>query len=166
MRRLRIIDSTTISLFSNLIFKGVGRHPKTSKKKGGIKVHTIVQVNEGVPSDIWFTSAVTNNTFMLKPSSLSNEDITAVDRAYMDYEKFEQMTQKEIIYVTRIKKNLKYNILDDTIIQTEDRVAELRIQAVTFTKVLKGNQDPVIHHAHIITCVDVKKESAYLSVDQ
>ena len=28
IKRLRIIDSTTISLFSNLIFKGVGRHPK------------------------------------------------------------------------------------------------------------------------------------------
>ena len=36
--RLQIIDSTTITLFSNLIFKSVGRHPKTSKKKGGIKV--------------------------------------------------------------------------------------------------------------------------------
>ena len=40
LTRLQIIDSTTISLFSNLIFKGVGRHPKTRKKKGGIKVHT------------------------------------------------------------------------------------------------------------------------------
>ena len=39
LSRLQIIDSTTISLFSNLIFKGVGRHPKTGKKKGGIKVH-------------------------------------------------------------------------------------------------------------------------------
>ena len=34
---LQIIDSTTISLFSNLIFKGVGRHPKTGKKKAGSK---------------------------------------------------------------------------------------------------------------------------------
>ena len=39
--RLQIIDSTTITLFSNLIFKGVGRHPKTGKKKGGIKVHAM-----------------------------------------------------------------------------------------------------------------------------
>ena len=37
MKRLQIIDSTTITLFSNLLFKGVGRHPKTGKKKGGIK---------------------------------------------------------------------------------------------------------------------------------
>lgn len=33
MKRLQIIDSTTITLFSNLLFKGVGRHPKRGKKK-------------------------------------------------------------------------------------------------------------------------------------
>ncbi|MFC4665384.1 transposase [Falsiporphyromonas endometrii] len=79
MRRLRIIDSTTISLFPNLIVKGVGRHQKTGKKKGGIKVPTVIQANEGVPSDIGFTSAVTNDFFMLKPSSLSKGDIIAID---------------------------------------------------------------------------------------
>ena len=46
MKRLRIIDSTTICLFSNTIFKGVGRHPKTGKKKGGTKVHAVIHANE------------------------------------------------------------------------------------------------------------------------
>ena len=41
MDKLQIIDSTTITLFSNLIFKGVSRHPKNGRKKDGIKVHTI-----------------------------------------------------------------------------------------------------------------------------
>ena len=50
IKQLRIIDSTTISLFSNAIFKGVGRHPKTGKKKGGIKVHSVIHANEGVPA--------------------------------------------------------------------------------------------------------------------
>ena len=47
LERLRIIDSATTSLFSDLLFKGVGRHPKTGKKKGGIKVHTSIYANEG-----------------------------------------------------------------------------------------------------------------------
>ena len=71
MKRLKIIDSTTITLFSNLLFKGVGRHPKTGKKKGGIKVHSIIQANEGVPSDIRFTSAAANDSFMLLPATLN-----------------------------------------------------------------------------------------------
>lgn len=67
MKCLQIIDSTTITLFSNLLFKGVGRHPKTGKKKGGIKVHTVIHVNEGIPSDIKFTLAATNDSLMLRP---------------------------------------------------------------------------------------------------
>ena len=107
MKCLQIIDSTTITLFSNLLFKGVGRHPKTGKKKGGIKVHTVIHANEGVPSDIKFTSAATNDSFMLRPSVMNKGDIIAMDRAYIDYEKLETLTQREVMYVTKMKKNLK-----------------------------------------------------------
>ncbi len=109
MKRLQIIDSTTITLFSNLIFKGVGRHPKTGKKKGGIKVHTVIHANEGVSSDIKFTSVATNDSFMLKPSALCKGDIMAMDRAYIDYGKFQQLTERGVIYVTKMKKNLRYS---------------------------------------------------------
>ena len=156
MKRLQIIDSTTITLFSNLLFKGVGRHPKTGKKKGGIKVHTVIHANEGVPSDIKFTSAATNDSFMLKPAALSKGDIMAMDRAYIDYEKFEQLTQRGVIYVTKLKKNLKYSIMSDTMYQTQDGVMEVRIQHVEFVKQVKGGN--VIHHkSRIITYVDVRK---------
>ena len=156
MRRLQIIVSTTITLFSNLIFKGVGRHPKNGKKKGGIKVHTVIHANEGVPSDIRFTSAATNDSFMLKPSSLSKGDIIAMDRAYIDYEKFEQLTEKQVIYVTKMKKSLKYEILGDTIYQTPEGVMEVRVQEVRFTKKKQGGET-IVHNARIITYVDVRK---------
>ncbi len=99
MKRLQIIDSTTITLFSNLLFKCVCRHPKTGKKKDGIKVHTVIHANEGVPSDIKFTSAATNDSFMLKPSTLSKCDIMAMYRVCIDYEKFQQLTQHGVIYI-------------------------------------------------------------------
>lgn len=91
MKRLQLIDSTIVTLFSNLIFKSVGRHPKTGKKKGGIKVHTVIHANEGVPSDIRFISAAINDSFMLKPATLNRGDLMAMDRAYIDYGKFEEM---------------------------------------------------------------------------
>ena len=156
MERLQIIDSTTITLFSNLIFKGVGRHPKTGKKKGGIKVHTVIHANEGVPSDIKFTSAATNDSFMLKPSTLNKGDIMAMDRAYIDYEKFEELTQRGVIYVTKMKKSLKYTINQDVMYQTPDGLMEVRLQHVTFSKQLKGG-DTITHNARIVTYVDIKK---------
>ena len=156
MDKLQIIDSTTITLFSNLIFKGVGRLPKTGKKKGGIKVHTVIHANEGVPSDIKFTSADTNDSFMLKPCTLNKGDIMAMDRAYIDYEKFEELTQRGVVYVTKLKKSLKYAINEDIMYQTPNGLMEVRIQYVTFSKQVKGG-NTIIHHARIVTYVDVKK---------
>lgn len=156
MKRLQIIDSTTITLFSNMLFKGVGRHPKTGKKKGGIKVHTVIHANEGVPSDIKFTSAATNDSFMLKPSSLKQGDIMAMDRAYIDYAKFEELTRRKVIYVTKMKKSLKYKILSDTMYQTPEGLMEVRIQKVEFSKrVSKG--ETITHQARIVTYVDTTK---------
>jgi len=156
MKKLQIIDSTTITLFSNLIFKGVGRHPKIGKKKGGVKVHAVTHANENVPADIEFSSAATNDSFMLQPKNLNKEDIIAIDRAYIDYEKFEELTQRGVIYVTKMKKNLNYNILQDAIYQTPDGLMETRMQHVTFSKRLKDGKT-LTHHARITTYIDGKK---------
>ena len=161
MERLQIIDSTTITLFSNLLFKGIGRNPKSGKKKGGIKVHANIHANEGVPSDIKFTSAATNDSFMLKPVNYTSGDILAFDRAYIDYAKFEELTRNGVIYVTKMKKNLVYAISDDTMYMTSDGKMSYRVQYVTFTKCVKDGED-IVHKARIITYVDIKKTRAKL----
>src|SRR5690606_12195616 len=45
MKRLYIMDSTTITLFKDIL-KGVGHNPLQGKKKGGIKAHTIIKASE------------------------------------------------------------------------------------------------------------------------
>ena len=156
LNRLQIIDSTTISLFSNLIFKGVGRHPKTGKKKGGIKVHTNIHANEGVPSDIRFTSAANNDSFMLKPTNYNDGDIIALDRAYIDYSKFEELTKRGVIYVTKMKRNLIYEVLSDKMYMNPYGLMEYRVQVVEFKKRTKDGDD-IRHKARIVTYVDIRK---------
>ena len=151
LKRLRIIDSTTISLFSNLIFKGVGRHPKTGRKKGGIKVHAVIHANEGVPCDVQFTSAATNDTFMLVPSKFSEKEIAAMDRAYINYEKFETLTERNVVYVTKMKRNLKYETLIDFMEMTPEGKMEYREKVIVFRK------GEINHVARMVTYVDVKK---------
>ena len=161
LNRLQIIDSTTITLFSNLIFKGVGRHPKSGKKKGGIKVHTNIHANEGVPSDIRFTSAATNDSFMLRPSNYVSGDIIALDRAYIDYAKFEELTARDVVYVTKMKKNLVYETECDTMYMNPEGLMEYRVQHVIFRKHVKDGDD-IVHHARIITYADIKRKKARL----
>lgn len=151
IRRLRIIDSTTLSLFSNAIFKGVGRHPKTGRKKGGIKVHSVIHANEGVPCDVQFTSAATNDSFMLAPNYYHYKEIIALDRAYINYRKFEELTDRGVVYVTKMKKNLTYETLVDCMEMNTDGKMEYREQVVVFRK------NDISHIARIITYVDIKK---------
>lgn len=134
-----------------MIFKGVGRHPKTGKKKGGIKVHSVIHANEGVPCDVRFTSAATNDSFMLAPAYYSKNEIVALDRAYINYAKFEELTQRDVVYVTKMKKNLTYEVLVDCMHQNENGLMEYREQVVVFRK------DGINHIARIITHVDIKK---------
>ena len=151
IKRLRIIDSTTVSLFSNAIFKGVGRHPKTGRKKGGVKVHAVIHANEGVPCDVQFTSAATNDSFMLAPSHYKRDEIAAMDRAYINYAKFEELTDRGVVYVTKMKKNLNYEVLVDCMHQNPQGLMEYREQVVVFRK------GEINHIARIITYVDIKK---------
>ena len=61
-----MMDSTTITLFDNIL-KGVGRHQKSGKKKGGMKVHTVMKYHVGVPMvvriDLFLALAVADNQF-------------------------------------------------------------------------------------------------------
>src|SRR5438552_1341249 len=57
IRNLKIIDSTTIRLFSDIL-RGVGRNPiDGSRKKGGIKVHALMDAFSGVAEFVRMTEA-------------------------------------------------------------------------------------------------------------
>lgn len=63
-RQIEILDSTTISLFKDILHC-VGRKPTSGKRKGGIKVHTVINVDEAVPRMLWFTDATTHDHILL-----------------------------------------------------------------------------------------------------
>ncbi len=151
IKQLRIIDSTTITLFSNAIFKGVGRHPQDGKEERRHKGTLCHTRQRGVPCDVQFTSAATNDSFMLAPSHYSHNEIVALDRAYINYAKFEELTDRGVVYVTKMKKNLSYEVLVDCMHQNPQGLMEYREQVVVFRK------DGINHIARIITYVDIKK---------
>lgn len=108
MKRLYVMDSTTISLF-NSILKGVGRNPKEGKKKGGIKAHTIIKASENVPCLIRYSEAVKHDhMFLNEVLNLVPGSIITFDKGYVDYGKYQEFTDRSIWYVTRLKDNAKY----------------------------------------------------------
>lgn len=109
MKRLYIMDSTTITLFKDIL-KGVGRNPLQGKKKGGIKAHTIIKASENVPCLIRYSAAVRHDhTFLNEIHTLPKGSIITFDKGYVDYAQYEAFSQSNIFYVTRLKDNAVYN---------------------------------------------------------
>ena len=107
MKRLYAMDSTTITLFKDIL-KGVGRNPKEGKKKGGIKAHTVINLDENVPCLVRYSEAVRHDHTFLKEVSLPKGSVIVFDRGYVDYEQYQKFTTSEISYVTRLKDNTLY----------------------------------------------------------
>jgi len=113
LRRLYIMDSTTISLFKDIL-RGVGRNPKEGKKKGGIKAHTIIKASENVPCLIRYSEAARHDhMFLDEVFNLTAGSIITFDKGYVDYATYEAFTQCSIWYVTRLKDNALYQAREE-----------------------------------------------------
>lgn len=108
LRRLYIMDSSTLSLFKDIL-KGVGRNPNSGKRKGGIKAHTIIKASENVPCLVRFSEAIRHDHLFLKEvEALPSGSIITFDKGYVDYAQYEIFSEKSIWYVTRLKSNALY----------------------------------------------------------
>jgi len=66
VKQLFIVDSTTIRLFSDIL-KGVGRNPQNDgKKKGGLKVHMLIDAVQSVAKFVKITEAKMHDKNFLK----------------------------------------------------------------------------------------------------
>ena len=106
-KQVKIVDSSTISLFKDIL-KCVGRKAKTGKSKGGVKVHTVINADETVPNLVWFTAASKHDHQFLKKLICDDNTIYVFDKGYNDYKAFEHFTKNNTGFVTRIKDNAVY----------------------------------------------------------
>lgn len=111
-KQIEIFDSTTISLFQD-IMKCVGRTPANGKRKGGIKMHTVINVDEIVPKMVWFTDAATHDHKLLSKLSPDKDTIYAFDKGYNDYKAFKWFTEEQAGFVTRIKDDASYEVKEE-----------------------------------------------------
>lgn len=113
-KQMLLIDSTTIRLFSEVL-KGVGRNRKDDgKKKGGAKVHMVINAFEQIGQFIAITPAKTHDKKFLETLELKAHSLLVFDRAYNYYLQFAKWTTNNIYFVTRKKSNAKYKIVETT----------------------------------------------------
>ena len=112
VKELYIVDSTTIRLFSDIL-KGVGRNPKNDgKKKGGLKVHMLIDAVQQVGKFMKITAAKMHDKNFLRDIEVPEFSMLVFDRAYNYYQQFSKWTRKNIYFVTRQKINAIYQVLE------------------------------------------------------
>ena len=111
-KEVLLIDSTTIRLFSDLL-KGVGRNPKgDGRKKGGLKVHMLIDAVQQVGRFIKITEAKVHDKAFLKSLELVSYSMVVFDRAYNYYHQFALWTENNVFFVTRRKSNAVYTVIE------------------------------------------------------
>jgi hypothetical protein len=102
------MDSTTISLCLALF-----PWAKFRRAKGGVKVHVLLDHDDYMPSFIWINPAKGHDIIAARLLNLPAESIVAFDKAYNDYVMFNRWTEQRIWFVTRIKDNAQYEIVEE-----------------------------------------------------
>lgn len=110
IRNLKIIDSTTICLFSDIL-KGVGRKPVDgSRKKGGIKVHALMNAFSGIVDFVRITAGKEQDIKFLHHLELAKNSFIVFDRGYMQYLQFAKWSKQKVWFVTRMKERCVFTV--------------------------------------------------------
>jgi hypothetical protein len=134
---VKLIDSTTISMA--LTFYNWALFRKT---KAGVKIHTRFDLNRGIPDAFVVTNAVDHDKTKMDDLINQKHCIYVLDKAYVDYKKFDKYTKEEKYFITRLKDNaIIEEIKDLKVSYSEKRLLGVGTEII-YDKVVKlGSPD-------------------------
>ena len=80
--------------------------------KGAIKLHVGLNHAGYLPEFVTITEGKKHDVTVGRTLNFPKGSIVAIDKAYNDYAWYKQLTDKEIFFVTRLKSNAKYRIIE------------------------------------------------------
>jgi hypothetical protein len=105
--RLLSLDATVISLCLNLFPWAEFR-----RAKGGVKMHVLLDHDVYKPRFVRITEARCHEATVAAEVPLPAESVVAMDRGYTDYTQYEVWTRQRIRFVTRMKENAAYEVVE------------------------------------------------------
>jgi hypothetical protein len=135
--KLFSLDATTIKLCLSLFPWASFR-----RKKGGIKMHTLLAHDGYIPAFVTVTDAKTHESRVANTLGLPEGSIVVFDKGYNCYPWFRLLEEKGVFFVTRLKQNAVYKLLErrpvnrktgitsDHIIEVTSRGEALRLRRI------------------------------------
>ena len=80
--------------------------------KGAIKLHVGLNHDGYLPEFVTITEGKTSDVEMVRTLTFPSGSIVVVDRGYNDYGWYNQLTEKGVFFVTRLKANAQYRVIN------------------------------------------------------
>lgn len=156
---LYIFDSTSIALFQEIL-KASGLSCTDGKRKGGIKVHTLLHSASDSPTMVRYSPAAQSDVTFLKQVQLPRGSVIVFDKGYLDYRSYNRFTQDGVTFVTRHHDRSVYQIIRQQPVNAYQQKQgiqrdELIILGYTYNK--KAVQVP----SRLITYADPQTQKQY-----
>jgi len=105
--KLYSLDASTIDLCLSVF-----PWAKFRTTKGAIKLHLGIDHDGHLPTFVSITDGKTHDITAGRTLELPKHSIVVFDRGYNDYAWFNQLNTKGLFFVTRLKKNARYRVID------------------------------------------------------
>jgi len=140
--KLFSLDATTINLCLSLFPWASFR-----QTKGGIKMHTLLDHDGYIPSFVTVTDAKTHESRVAKALELPKGSIVVFDKGFISYPWFRTLGAKGVFFVTRLKRNAAYQLLERRPVNRKSGVtSDNIIEVISLKKILRlrrvGYRDP------------------------
>jgi hypothetical protein len=115
---------------------------KYKRTKGAIKLHLLLDHAGYLPSFAVVTEGKTSEIKVARTLRFAPGTILAIDRGYIDYEWFRELTQAEVYFVTRMKDNAVYEVKEELEVPQNSNV--VGDQIVCFPRLAREGEEPVL----------------------
>ena len=106
-KRLLSLDSSIIDLCANIF-----NWAKYRTAKGAVKLHVLLDNDGLLPHYAVISDGKTSDIAVARNLDLPTGSMLVFDRGYCDYAWFAELTRKDVHFVTRVKNNASYAVLE------------------------------------------------------
>jgi hypothetical protein len=156
---LFIADSSTITLFQQIL-KAPSPGKMNGKRKGGIKVHTLINAADDVPVKISFTAASANDMTFLQEISLEEGSFIVFDKGYVDYSQYQRLSNEGVFFVTRQKKDASYVVTSSNPLSQQSKEAGVQDDTMIILGT-RTHRNKVRLKTRMVTFFDKEKERTF-----
>jgi hypothetical protein len=115
---------------------------KYRRTKGAIKLHLLLDHDGYLPSFAVVTEGKTSEIKVARTLRFDPGTILAIDRGYIDYEWFRELTGQGVYFVTRMKEKAVYTVQEELRVPQNSSVVSDQI--VSFPRLAREGEDPVL----------------------